>query len=349
MHPKILSLGDIETLLTNLASEQRVMAPVMKDGLTEFDWITDGQALHLPPGGVPRGSMKEALLPRSEVLFYYRTGEDSEATAPPPPPEPQVLFGLHPCDVRGIKVLDAVFGSEPHPDSLYLARRAVTTVVGIGVVPEQKPTFAFFDKLGISPLDPIDTDLFLSPLDDDRFVLEVQTEKGEKLAKHLPDVPDAEEADLESLRTLREAAAAQVTDELSSEDLRSFIESLFDTEFWDEMGERCVGCGSCAYLCPTCHCFDIQDEKHGDLGCRVRNWDTCQFEIFTKHASGHNPRTAQNQRIRQRILHKFDYGNKNFKMPFCVGCGRCILVCPVNNDLLKVLKTIQSKQAEKQK
>jgi ferredoxin len=105
---------------------------------------------------------------------------------------------------------------------------------------------------------------------------------------------------------------------------------------------RCHGCGACAAVCPTCHCFDIMDEPEGvDRGTRRRNWDTCQTALFTLHGSGHNPRHDQGARIRQRVTHKFGIYPKKFGEILCTGCGRCVRVCAAGMDLLEILGEIQ--------
>jgi formate hydrogenlyase subunit 6/NADH:ubiquinone oxidoreductase subunit I len=104
---------------------------------------------------------------------------------------------------------------------------------------------------------------------------------------------------------------------------------------------RCLGCGACAYVCPTCACFDIQDEGTGNKGTRVRCWDSCAFSLFTLHTSGHNPREEQTERWRQRILHKFLYMPERQQVYGCVGCGRCSRGCPVDMNILEHLKKIK--------
>ncbi len=109
------------------------------------------------------------------------------------------------------------------------------------------------------------------------------------------------------------------------------------------MARKCVGCGACTYSCPTCHCFDITDEGTFFSGERRKNWDACQFDHFTLHASGHNPRDTQYKRWRNRFMCKFNFYPHKFKEKGCVGCGRCVRVCAVRMDITEVIEEI-SKQ-----
>ncbi len=326
-----------------LMKTARVMAPVRRDGVGYFEWLESADQLDATCV-VPRSSPKAALLPRCETLFGWRLEKGEQRIVPPPEPIPQILFGLHPCDVRAIATLDAVFASDPSPDRLYLARRAVTTVIGRGSLAD--PATAFFRELGVDPMDNGGCDLFLAPLDPDRHVLEIISDKGRALLPACERFPKADDRALALLADLRKSSAAKTEANPGLEQLAAKLAGMFESDLWSRIHEHCAGCGVCAFLCPTCHCFDIQEEQRGDRGARVRVWDTCQFGLFTRHASGHNPRTSQKERLRQRIMHKFSYGIEKFKVPFCVGCGRCVGCCPANNDLRAILRTIRETPSE---
>ena len=124
---------------------------------------------------------------------------------------------------------------------------------------------------------------------------------------------------------------------------------MFDSPFWDDESMSCIRCGICTYLCPTCHCFDINDEVISSYplkGKRVRTWDNCQFPDFTMHSSGHNPRPDKASRLRQRILHKYNYFVEKYGHYQCTGCGRCVSKCPVGIDIIEVLNKVNDYESE---
>lgn len=338
MDIKIIPVSEMADFAGGLMKLQKVLAPVRRDGVCVYDWLVSPQEFDMTCA-IPRIPAKEGLLPRTEILFRYHLEKDKEEIIPPPAPKPQALLGLHVCDIRAINVLDAVFSAEPAPDQPYLACRALTTLIGRGSL-EDVPA-AFFLDLGIDPLDNGGCDLFLVPLGPERYALEIITDKGRALEPAYQRFKNASSENIALIAETRRQSAMKVQRGFDLEKIGAKLEKLFDSAIWNHAHEKCVGCGVCAFLCPTCHCFDIQEETRGKEGTRVRVWDTCQFDLFTRHASGHNPRLSQKARARQRIMHKFCYGIERFKIPFCVGCGRCVNYCPVNNDLRIILKEIQ--------
>jgi len=116
--------------------------------------------------------------------------------------------------------------------------------------------------------------------------------------------------------------------------------AAFDHPVYLEQSLRCLGCGACAFVCPVCACFDIQDEGNNKQGKRLRCWDACGFSLFTLHTSGHNPRDVQSERWRQRLLHKFSYMPERLGVLGCVGCGRCSRACPADMNMLEHVKEL---------
>ena len=148
---------------------------------------------------------------------------------------------------------------------------------------------------------------------------------------------EADSEDLGLMKEIEDKASQKVDRTVPVEGIEKRLDFMVESPFWDRTHEKCIGCGVCTFLCPTCHCFDITDEAVNQKGQRVRNWDSCLFPIYSLETSGHNPRPTGRERTRQRLMHKFNYYPKNFGRVACVGCGRCILYCPVQFDIRQAL------------
>jgi ferredoxin len=185
-----------------------------------------------------------------------------------------------------------------------------------------------------------------SPAAAPAYLARAVTPKGEALLAGLGS-PCPDPADLalaESFaRTARErvernAAAFGLAPEAGVPLLPGWLARSFDHPLWRTLALRCHGCGACAAVCPTCHCFDIVDEHDScGAGARRRNWDSCQSAKFTLHASGHNPRKSQTERFRQRLMHKFSIYPGRFDAILCTGCGRCTRGCAAGTNLPEIL------------
>lgn len=299
-----------------------VMAPLRLPGRTglrdDVRWAEWTPGSTIDTDRVPVDSPKEFLLPRSEVVGgFRRNGDAFEALDTAEAPRNTVILGARPCDAAALAALDAVFNSDP-VDVAWQARRNSTTVVTLACA--QCDSQCFCTSVGGSPGSDRGADVMLRPADG-HTVLQFETlsDKGravEQVVAHLladresrPD-PLPEVPVLFDVEVVQRAARAQ-----------------FDSDIWATLSLPCLGCGACAYACPTCHCFDIQDECDGKDCVRLRNWDSCGFGLFTRHAGGHNPRADQASRWRQRVMHKFAYFPERHDITACTGCGRCARVC----------------------
>jgi ferredoxin len=235
-----------------------------------------------------------------------------------------VLFGIRPCEARAFHALDVVFNWD-YKDKFFNARLANTTVVAISCTKADDSCFC--TSLGSRPDDTQGSDILLSPLKAGGFLAQVLTDKGKALLALAKDAfqPLTGNADVVPPATVAPAFDAKA--------LQQKLATKFDSPLWTEQSLRCLGCGACAFVCPTCVCFDIQDEADTRQGQRLRAWDSCGMRMFTLHASGHNPRDKQSQRWRQRIYHKFAYYPDRFQTLGCVGCGKCSRACPVDMNL----------------
>jgi ferredoxin len=279
----------------------------------------------LAKDGQSAASAKGTVFPKVERLMKYRfEGKAIALDDVEPNAAPTVLFGVRPCEARAFAALDVVFNWD-YKDKFFNTRMANTTVVAMSCTAADESCFC--TSVGSRPDDTQGSDILLSRLKTGGFLAEVMTDKGKALVALAKDTfqPLSGTPDLIPPATVAPAFDAKA--------LEQKLAGKFDSPVWLEQSLRCLGCGACAFVCPTCVCFDIQDEADTKQGQRLRAWDSCGMRMFTLHASGHNPRDKQSQRWRQRIYHKFDYYPDRFKTLGCVGCGKCSRACPVDMNL----------------
>ena len=311
-----------------MAAGKRIIGPVqLKPGLIAFTPLNSADALWLDGWVRPSNSIKEAVFPRHEVLFRYRVEKDRiELMDAAEAAVEQIIIGAHPCDAAALPILDKVFNWD-YADEFYSRRRAATTVVTLACTSHDEECFC--TSLGLGPAAVSGSDAMLFDAGDGSFHIRAVTEKGEALFG----------------KTSAGETACPTQDQFEpvfdAARVGAFAREHFDDPFWKEHALACLGCGACAYTCPVCHCFDIVDETHGPEGIRARNWDACQFPMFTLHASGHNPRPAQGERQRQRLYHKFFVYPEKFGEILCTGCGNCARNCPVGLGILPLASEIR--------
>jgi sulfhydrogenase subunit beta (sulfur reductase) len=320
----IVSESGIGALIEVLAkSGRRVLGPKKVAERIEIaeikstaELVKDGQSIV---------SAKGTVFPKVERLMKYRyEGKNVALDDVEPNAAPTVLLGVRPCEARAFHALDVVFNWD-YKDKFFNTRLANTTVVAIGCT--QADDSCFCTSVGSRPDDSAGSDILLSKLKSGGYLAEVGTDKGKALVALAKDVfqPLSGTADVVPAATVAKAFDAKA--------LELKLAGKFDNPVWLEQSLRCLGCGACAYVCPTCVCFSIEDEADTRQGDRLRTWDSCGLRMFTLHASGHNPRDKQSQRWRQRVYHKFAYYPDRFKTLGCVGCGKCSRACPVDMNL----------------
>jgi len=327
---KTLSRENLNLWLDGLAAQQVLIAPHIEAQGVFYRPVQRAQEIAWEAGR-PVLSAKEFLFPPSErLLKVEKRGPDIRLEASPSA-APQVIFGLRPCDARGIRVLDAAFVDTPPIDPQYASRRENTLLVGLAC--RSMGASCFCTAVGLAPDDPRDMDVMFS---DRGATLAVQalTPRGEALIANLALVEEPGEVAPASRREVGGLPTAE-----------AWKESYSDAR-WAKHGERCLSCRLCAYVCPTCRCYDVRDEAlpspPGEAHFeRLRTWDSCTREGYRRTAGGHNPRAASGSRLRNRLLCKFVYYPHQYGPAACTGCGRCLDACPVNLDLLEIGGALQ--------
>jgi len=333
MH-KMLAKTDLPDLMRKWMESAVVYAPVRKGDFTQFQPLTDSADADLGFAGNTRYPPKELFLPQSEVMFRVREGKfestDDEV-------EMRVVLGMRPCDARALELLDKVF-TQDDPDPYWVRKREQTTIVALGC--DDPCETCFCTTVGTGPFDRRGADVMLTQ-DGDSYVAEILTQKGQTLFGHLL---DASSAQVEAAQRVQAAATSKMEHPFDPEGVRDKLYGMFESSFWQQVQQSCLGCGVCTFLCPTCYCFDIVDEALLDE--RVRNWDSCMFRAYSQEASGHNPRPTNKERTRQRIMHKYAYFVELYDEIGCTGCGRCVRYCPVNLDIRQMIRSVQSWEEE---
>ncbi len=303
--------------------------------------VRSAEALYLDGWAPTVNSIKEAVFPRREKLYSYRLHKgEIELIDEPEAIRETIVIGAHPCQAAALPILDKVFNWD-FEDELYNRRRAATTVISLACSSWDDQCFC--TSVGLDPASEKGSDALLYETDGG-FAVRILTPKGR--AVFGSSAAGLAGGDLKVAGEFHPAACtiggAAPGPPIRFDAARAgeFARDCFDAPFWKERALACLGCGICAYVCPACHCFDIVDEKRGPEGVRARNWDACQFAMFTLHASGHNPRHSQGDRQRQRIYHKFFMYPEKFGEILCTGCGNCARGCPEGLGVLPVVTEI---------
>jgi len=325
---KFLAREELRTWLNRLANDATLIAPRIVDGILLYRSASASSEVILDYSR-PKNSAKEFVLPSTERILSIEK-RDREVTLSEPTSEDQVIFGLRPCDAHGIAVLDTVFLKREPVDLNYAQRRAATALIGISC--PQMWEGCFCTSVGGAPNDPDHVDLLLTAVKDG-YVVNVVTDKGRALI-----------ADLE-LQEFRGELPRPVLNQVEPVLTQENWPERFDDRYWDLLAERCLECRMCAYLCPACRCFDVRDQvTQQGIGYsqydRLRCWDSCTGSNYRAIAGGHNPRATKGQRLRNRFFCKFHYIPETYGLSGCVGCGRCIEACPVNIDIVEVLRDV---------
>jgi len=335
-------IEDLRQFLGDVAEDHRLLVPREKPEGWFFEPYQEGEVqLEDYPNAV--SSAKEFLFPQTEILYRYRTGEkgleyDNQAA----PQISQVVFGVRSCDCAALTRLDRVF-LEDEADPYYASRRKGTFVIGL-VCPGAVTPNCFCTEVGLSPAGPEGMDLRATEVEGG-LVLEEISDRSAALF----DSPSLKKGKSWREASSEEAAEATRLQEKAVQDMSPAqnledVDLKFDSPIWAQEAERCIGCGICAFLCPTCHCFTIEHRGSKNRGKTVRTWDTCQFQDYSLEASGFNPRPDREQRLKQRLNHKFKYFKDRYGMLLCIGCGRCVSSCPVNIDIREILAAFERKK-----
>ncbi|MBR5782864.1 MAG: 4Fe-4S dicluster domain-containing protein [Clostridia bacterium] len=332
---------DLSALYEAIAAVQELYLPVENKGRVDFKLYEAGANVDIKTLKTVR-SAKDFFFTQTETLMGFKVeGKNIEVEDLRPEVRPFVAFGVRGCDARSFEVLDKVFLVDP-VDTVYEARRKAGTVVTLACGRPEETCFC--TNFGITPEAPAgDVTTWLT---EEGLYWQANTDKGEALTAAIAAV--FTEGDGKAVEEQKKAISDIIAKlPLANLDM-THLEGVKEETFWGhpvwkDISETCLACGTCTYVCPTCQCYDVRDFDCGNGIERFRCWDSCMYSDFTRMAHGNN-RNTQDQRCRQRYLHKLVYfPRRNEGMFGCVGCGRCVAKCPSKLNIVKVIKALGGK------
>jgi ferredoxin len=362
----VIAPGALDRLIEALGDRgYRVLGPTVRDGAIVYDDLES--AGELPIGWTDRQDGGTYRLERraDEARFGYAVGPHSwkrflfpprvrlwrgrrddngiAAVEEEPLDETRLAFlGVRSCELHAIEIQDHVFIGGKHVDRDYAARRDGAFLIAVNCF--EPGGTCFCTSMGTGPKAESGYDLALTELFDGehRFLIEVGSERGAELLAELPSRP-AVDADLGSATTSIESAKTRMGRTMETFDIRGLLARNLEHPRWDEVATRCLTCGNCTLVCPTCFCSAVEDETDlsGQEAERFRVWDNC-FSVDYSYIHGGSIRPSGRSRYRQWMTHKLGTWFDQFGTSGCVGCGRCITWCPVGIDITEEVAAIRA-------
>ncbi|MGD2124030.1 MAG: 4Fe-4S dicluster domain-containing protein, partial [Gemmatimonadota bacterium] len=288
--------------------------------------------------GGPQVWKRHLFPPRDPLIHLKRHGNSLEWQRPLVDDPPMAFIGVLPCDLAAIKILDKVWMGAPFQETRYVARRRRVFIMALNCL--EPGELCFCDSMGTGPKAGEGFDLCLTEREGD-FLVEIGTPLGERILESLS-VSHASTEDRQSLQMALDRARTLMGRRVEAEGLPGILFGNIDHPRWEELANRCLTCGNCTHVCPTCFCFNVREtgtlvDGHED---RERFWDSC-FSLDHSMIHGGYFRATQKQRYRQWLTHKFGAWESQFGSSGCVGCGRCIAWCPVGIDVTEEVEAIR--------
>jgi sulfhydrogenase subunit beta (sulfur reductase) len=359
---------NFDTLISTLNNQgYEVIGPTVREGAIVYDFVTSSTDLpvgctHEQSAGKYRlvncndhalfgfntspQSWKKFLHPATLLLNKSQRDRSNYTITPLKVDQQKYAFiGVRPCDLAAISVLDKVFITESNTDSGYQTRRSNIFIVVINC--GQSGGNCFCASMQTGPRATTGFDLALTEiLEKDRhyFVAEAGTEQGEAILKNIPH-KEANIYELKSAENMIDDATSQMGRSVDTENISELLSNNSEHKQWQEVGKRCLTCGNCTMVCPTCFCNTIEDvtDLSGNDATRIRKWDSC-FTLDFSYIHGGSIRSSAMSRYRQWLTHKFASWHHQFGTSGCVGCGRCITWCPVGIDITEELHAIRTNE-----
>lgn len=331
--------SNLRVFFNRISEVREVVGPKKVNRMVKFDRIEkfeelvfDYQRTILP--------MKKILYPAHQKLLEFNFDDDKVIQyldlEVDKEEKEKVFFGIHPCDIQGIRIQDEFFTGSGYIDPFYKRNRNNTLIIGHSCIPDETCLCNNTDSDNVNQA----FDLFFNELNS-IYLVWVGSNKADDLIVENHDLFDirVSREELSEFNTWNEFRKSQFAHQFDVSIMPKLMELSYDSDLWDRLGEECLSCGACTNVCPTCSCYDVRDmvnlDKNGS-GQRDRHWDSCMFPQFSEVAGGGNFRLNRGDRLKLYYTHKLKGYQGKFEQPSCIGCGRCVDVCPVDINILRI-------------
>jgi sulfhydrogenase subunit beta (sulfur reductase) len=335
-------------LAAALAEDHEIYGPLLDplSGEPLFGKAVDPALIRLD-AAIPYNPPKSAVFPQSERILSYRYDRTSRRVdlVRDDHVRPKALVGLRACDLTGILCLDRFYLGQEYVDEVYRDHRKKLFIVANTCVRPFPQCFCVCTDSGPAAREGFDVNLTEAG---DSYLFETGSDEGAALARRLglkeagPDaaalkrrIVDASIARFDAEATQNKAWISRVMNRVTT--------GFVSNDVWEYIGDQCFECGACSFVCPTCSCFNIEDAAApAGRTARLRSWDSCSYEGYTRMAGDHNPRQPVEDRRNKRFFCKLSYSqSRKYLRPGCVGCGRCVRVCPGDIGMSNVVTYIR--------
>ena len=331
----------LQKFYETVIEKNETYAPVEKFGKYDFKRVLTLSECDPDSPIAKTMSAKPLFFPKTAKIMKYTAtsaGTEVSETDEDPLSGKRVILGVKHCDARSLQVLDHVYKWD-YIDTDYQKRRENTVIISTRC--DKAGTHCFCTSLDYDVENMDAFDVLIVNGKDAKIYIQAKTEKGEKFLKEANSEQRTANGDADKeMKKQYETFAASFRLKMNYKEVNEKLQKLFDSPQFEEASKNCISCNTCAFICPTCHCFKVTDEKIKDTGVRYKSYDSCNNVYFTLMAGGHNPRNVKYRRWRQRSMHKFVYYKERFGVNLCVGCGKCTISCPVNISIFEVVNQV---------
>lgn len=343
---RVFDKEELRSFFTLLAEENSIVGPVktgidrMGDPLYAFEQVSDFDKVKLGYTTTKLPAKRYFLPYREKMATFQFENDDWRKNVDFNIDRPYVFFGLHACDINALNKLDKVLMGSVYPMPYYAAKRMNMFIIGVNCQPQP---FCFCRSMAADSVTH-GFDLFLTDIGG-RYFAEILSATAYNFLKTIKTSEPEEKDHVRYMQIIAEKNK-RYTAHVDTSDLTKILDMEFQSPVWKQWGDKCLGCGSCANVCPTCYCYGVEETVHVDLKGAEKNKTlySCNVLDFAEVAGGHNFRPERSSRLKYRHYHKHRGFVEAFEESLCVGCGRCGEACLAGITVPEVIASVRGEE-----